>query len=136
MNNLPEKILSITEVNDLKEDTKSWSGMDGYKVVTDKQEIFVLISNDQSCCEDWGYFDTNNDTEDFVGSNLLDLKLVDDCLNVKKMEDLDMDAGDIIFVNFETDKGTFQLAVYNSHNGYYGHDIEIKSNQLNENFSI
>lgn len=31
----------------------------------------------------------------------------------------------IQFVDFVTSRGTFQLAVYNSHNGYYGHGIIV-----------
>jgi len=36
-----------------------------------------------------------------------------------------MDGGGICFVDFITTNGTFQLAVYNSHNGYYGHGIVV-----------
>ena len=36
--------------------------------------------------------------------------------------------GGIQFVDFVTDRGTFQLAVYNSHNGYYGHGILVLKN--------
>jgi hypothetical protein len=35
------------------------------------------------------------------------------------------DEGGIQFVDFVTDKGVFQLAVYNAHNGYYGHGILV-----------
>jgi hypothetical protein len=106
---------------------------DGYKVTTNKQEIFVLISNDQSCCEDWGYFATNDEIKDFIGATLLELKLVDESLDVKKLNEkleYGLDEGAVQFVNFETDRGTFQLAVYNAHNGYYSHVILIKSNQV------
>ena len=40
------------------------------------------------------------------------------------------DCLDTMFVNFETSSGTFQLTCYNSHNGYYGHDVTVVSNQL------
>lgn len=132
MNTLPEKILNIEEVFD-------HDGMDGYKVTTDKQEILVLISNSQNCCEQWGYFSSNDDIKDFVGSNLMELKLVDMALDEKKFKDkfeYGMDEGDIQFVNFETDKGTLQLAVYNAHNGYYGHSILIKSEQVTKESSL
>ena len=32
------------------------------------------------------------------------------------------------FVNFKTNRGTFQFTVYNCHNGYYGHDITVTYN--------
>ncbi len=134
MNNLPEKILNIEEVFNVE-----GGGMDGYKVTTDKQEILVLISNDQSCCENWGYFSSHDEEKDFVGAMLTGISLVDNALDVKKFNetlDYGLDEGDVQFVNFETDKGTLQLAVYNSHNGYYGHSILIKSNQVTKNGSL
>ena len=36
-----------------------------------------------------------------------------------------------MFVNFETSNGTFQLTMYNTHNGYYGHSAVLVSKQLN-----
>ena len=38
--------------------------------------------------------------------------------------------GGTIFVNFETDKGTFQLTAYNSHNGYYSHTAKFIVNEI------
>lgn len=37
---------------------------------------------------------------------------------------------DCIFVDIKTDCGTLQLAVYNSHNGYYGHEVLIRENNV------
>ena len=34
------------------------------------------------------------------------------------------------FINFETDKGIFQLTVYNCDNGYYGHDVVVKCDSV------
>jgi tRNA(Ile2) C34 agmatinyltransferase TiaS len=118
------KILSIKEVDDVKYNEDSWSGFDGYEVQTDKTNIKVLISNGQSCCENWGYLTTNDDLQEFIEANINKIDVVDTAL--KKMDALEyMDEGSIMFVNFETDKGTLQLAAYNSHNGYYGHTARL-----------
>ena len=70
---------------------------------------------------------------EFIGAELLDIKVVDTALNVesvKKELPYGHDGGDTMFVNLETDKGTLQLAVYNDHNGYYGHSAILKSKQV------
>ena len=37
--------------------------------------------------------------------------------------------GGIQFVTFKTNKSVFQLAVYNCHNGYYGHGIIVAKDE-------
>lgn len=102
---------------------------DGYAVKTNKQTFVLLINNSQNCCENWGCFSCNDDFEDFIGAELLDVNLVDTALNVEKVKQVSdyICDDEIQFVNFETSKGTLQLAVYNSHNGYYGHSILLRS---------
>lgn len=102
--------------------------MDGYRVKTDEHEILVLIDNGQSCCEDWGYFSSDDDVKTHIGAMLSDIELTDTALNVqgiKERFEYGLDEGSIQFVTFKTDRGDFQLAVYNSHNGYYGHGIIV-----------
>lgn len=109
---------------------------DGYEIKTNDQTIFVGVDNIQSCCENWGYISSLDDTKDFIGAELLNIVKVDTAL---KTYDIDKDTDlksiekeSIMFVNFETSKGTFQLVCYNDHNGYYGHDAVIISKQLND----
>jgi len=108
--------------------------MDGYKVETDKHIFYVLISNDQTCCETWGYMTSEDDLSYFVGAELLEVKVTDTALNQKiltKIDDEYIDTNQVQFVDFKTSKGTFQLAVYNSHNGFYGHKILVtKDNEV------
>lgn len=112
----------------------AWGSMDGYKVKTDLHEIYVLIDNASSCCESWGYFTSEDVFDGFIGAELREVNLTDVALNKQKVEEsgyYDGDGGGIQFVDFVTNKGTFQLAVYNAHNGYYGHGILIaKDNQI------
>lgn len=120
-----EKILSITESN--------FDGYEGYIVLTDKQTIKVGVSSGQECCEEFGYLQSEDDIEYFVGSNLISIGLTDKAYNniIFKVEEIGIYEGGAIFVNFSTDRGLFQLAVYNEHNGYYSHYIIIESQQLN-----
>lgn len=129
---MSEKILKIEERTFQGEE--KWDTMEGYVIKTDKQDILIGICNRQSCCENWGYFSTNDDIKEFVGADLLDIKLTDTSLNTKIIEEkfeYGFDDGGIQFVDLNTSKGTLQFVVYNAHNGYYGHSIEIKSKQLN-----
>jgi hypothetical protein len=126
-----ETILNIQEVSDRK--VGRWQTYDGYTVTTDRQVIALLISNRQSCCEHWGYFMSEDDTDEFVGAALLDLKISDTALNPQKMEANDVGDvydGDVMFVTLETDRGPLQFVAYNQHNGYYGHTALVSSQQL------
>lgn len=102
--------------------------MDGYEIKTDITEVYVLIENVQNCCEDWGYFASEDDLSYFIGAELKEVKLTDTALNKTRADPLveNLECGGIQFVDFVTSKGTFQLAVYNAHNGYYGHNILVK----------
>ena len=100
--------------------------MDGYEVTCANHRVLVLIDNGQSCCESWGYMSSEDNLSQFVGATLRDIKLTDTGCNTKMIEEeKSIYEGGIQFVDFITSKGDFQLAVYNAHNGYYGHGIII-----------
>lgn len=123
-------IKTIKEVVDV-ETSSSWLSMDGYKVETDEHSFYILISNGQSCCENWGYITSEDELDYFLGSELIEVNVTDTTLNKKiltKMDDDYINNSEIQFVDFKTNIGTFQLAVYNHHNGYYGHSILIRQN--------
>lgn len=131
-----EKILRIEEQTFSVKNSSGYTlSYDGYYVITDKQTIKFGIENMQNCCERWGYLTTNDDLSEFEGASLLGVKVVDTALNEKKISDLELyeEETDTMFVNFETDKGTLQFVAYNQHNGYYGHDVLLLSEQLTEN---
>lgn len=119
-----EKILKIEETN--------FDGKCGFVVTTDKQIVKLGISDYQSCCENYGYFMSEDNLEDFIGAELLDIKITDTLL--KPNNEIDVNniyEGDVMFVNIETNKGLLQFVAYNEHNGYYGHDACVISKQLN-----
>lgn len=116
-----------------------YKGMEGYKIVTDKQEILILINNSQQCCEEWGYeacsekgiLETQDDLDDYIGAEILDIEIVDTEKDIyKNLTDrvYRFYSSNAEFVNVKTSKGKLQFAVYNAHNGYYGHNIYIKFN--------
>lgn len=116
-----------------------YKGMEGYKIVTDKQEILILINNSQQCCEEWGYeacsekgiLETQDDLDDYIGAEILDIEIVDTEKDIyKSLTDrvYRFYSFNAEFVNIKTSKGKLQFAVYNAHNGYYGHKIYIKFN--------
>lgn len=116
----------IIEINEFEED-----GYSGYEVKTNKQKIKLMIQNHQDCCEDWGYFFSNDDFEDFIGANIINVTITDTALKTKRMDEIEyLEDGDVMFVNIETNKGVLQFTAYNSHNGYYGHEAKVICEQL------
>lgn len=109
------------------------SPMMGYKITTDKHTFELLINNDQQCCEHAGFCSCNEDLDYFIGSELIKVEQTDTALNKQLLldsEHIDLDVEycetNIQFVDFTTNLGVFQIAVYNTHNGYYGHEIMFK----------
>jgi hypothetical protein len=131
-----ETILDISEVHGFKMDEgKLWQcTYDGFTITTDKQQIKLGIDNGQSCCESWGYFMTNDNIQEFVGAGLISVDIVNECLEKDKAPDLY--EGGVMFVNIETTKGTLQFTAYNDHNGYYGHEAVVASDQLNHSETL
>lgn len=131
---------------------------DGFSIITNRQEIILAISNEQQCCEDAGYFMTNDNIEDFLNSELLSIDFVDGELkthtmkttetityqdghthsferdgyfvDIKKNHEIGASENYALFVNIHTSKGQLQFVAYNAGNGYYGHSFELKSQQL------
>jgi hypothetical protein len=130
-----ERIESIKEVFR----GEGWSTEAGFEVVTDAQKITLLMDDDQSCCERFGYFWCNDDPQEFVGAELLGISITDDALSEAHMKKNELDPscdyfeGGVMFVNLETDRGTLQFVAYNEHNGYYGHGARVESKQLTHN---
>lgn len=100
-------IISITE------EEWNFSRFEGFLIETTKGQIKVGI--DKKCgCGRAGYFITNNDINDFIGGKIVDIKVVDGCINVQKLEKIaPFINGDVLFVNIETDRGVLQFTVYN-----------------------
>jgi hypothetical protein len=75
----------------------------------------TLWDGGQSCCEN-RYMRTDDDLNEYCGSTLLDLELK----SGPDQEDEYGECHEIQFLDVKTDKGIFQMANHNEHNGYYG----------------
>jgi hypothetical protein len=134
---MSETIVKVCEVKDVEFGSREphLNGdkilFDGYDVVTTKQTIRLLICADQDCCESWGYFWCNDNPQEFVGAEVSGVTVTDTALNTTKLADVsDLDAGGVMFVNIDTDRGVLQFVAYNAQNGYYGHQAIVESVQL------
>ena len=126
-----EKITGIVEVS-FSKDGNGYSEYEGYQITTDKQTIKMGIDNGQCCCENWGYLMSEDDINEFIGSELIKVEITDTQLKpVEEYNDNDTYEGSAMFVNFTTTNGVLQFVAYNEHNGYYGHEAVLMSSQLN-----
>lgn len=128
---MSETIVKIEEYSGDCPDGRDYGYYEGYKIETTAQTIYFLINGMQNCCESWGYFISQDEEKDFINSELKSITITDTSFKQTEFNEESLDCGDCMFVNIETDKGTFQLTAYNMHNGYYGHDAHIISTQCN-----
>lgn len=104
----------------------------GVSVFTKERVISALISPDRRCCEQFGSILSEDDLSQFIGSRLKRVYLTNTSCRTEyidyilSLKSTSAEQYKIQFINFETDKGMFQLTVYNADNGYYGHDIIIQ----------
>jgi len=111
---------------------------EGYLITTNLHRYVFAIAGGQWCCEIVGKFSTEDNLEDFIGSELYSIEFIENgCFTEKKLEKIGAkileNLDDIAFVNVITSKGTFQLAVYNSNGEFYGHGVVfIKDNEKTE----
>ena len=125
-----EEIVSIKEdLFDIRN-----SEYEGFIIATNKQKIYIGVSAYRCCCESFGALISEDDIDKFIEAELLNIKITD--TELKSYDFLEnLFEGGTMFVDIETNKGVFQIAVYNIHNGYYGHAAIVKSEKLNyENF--
>lgn len=108
----------------------------GYVIITSQNIYELRIDNAEQCCENWGYMITEEDCmEKFIGSQLLLIKVTDNFYNTELLQDVNKltlcdGNGGIIFITFCTTVGDFQITLYNEHDGYYGHTVEILVNNI------
>lgn len=121
------KIVKIEEVNNVNFNDSRYPCYDGFRIETEDEEMYFLIDNLQSCCENWGtYLYTPEDLREYVGADYLgyDESSCSEIENGLKSEYVESD--EICFLNIHTSKGIIDFAVYNSHNGFYAHDVVLK----------
>lgn len=115
------KIPENAIIQSIKEDTivdnsRGWrESYEGLIIETDKGIIKLVISDSQSCCEQWGalFFETPDNVSLFVGAEILQIEDI----YIKREEFVDNETQ----LRITTDRGIIQYAIYNEHNGYYSH---------------
>lgn len=120
---MTQRIVSIEDVYD---DPK---GYDGYRVTLEGGNDFTIaVSNGTSCCENWGMITVPQaEINHFIGSQIRGIVPIR--LQYKEGDSQGYgDDGGTAFVDVLTDRGVLQLAVYNYHNGYYGHGVVLFHN--------
>lgn len=76
-----------------------------------------LYDAGQSCCES-RYLHTDDDLGTFIGSKLIDARILD-APDATDDDDLD-DVHEVEFLVVGTSKGVIVVETHNEHNGYYG----------------
>lgn len=130
MNNSIFSGLSIVDINPFYEE------LDGVKIDFDNDKSLVFgISHDQDCCEEWVYISQadNEDVSNYIGAKIRSIEIVDYSV-LTQLEEIGACETDCYFLNVMTTKGELNFAVYNIHNGYYGHRVTMKYDN-NEMFS-
>ena len=113
----------IQQINDVERDSE-----EGFEIVCDDQMIEVKIDAVSDCCEVWGHVASENDFSKFIGAGVVGVRVVDTAL--RTYDGIPEYETEIMFVNVDTTAGMLQFAVYNSHNGYYGHTARVSSRDL------
>lgn len=123
MNNSIFSGLSIVDINPFHEEYE----LDGVKIDFDNDKSLVFgISNDQDCCEEWVYSQVDNeDVTNYIGAKIRSIEIVDHYVSTQ-LEEIGVCETDCYFLNVMTTKGELNFAVYNIHNGYYGHRVTMK----------
>jgi hypothetical protein len=96
----------IIETVELKDDDLKFLFTDGTGM--------ILRDDGQSCCEH-RYMVCDDDLTSFWGDTLVNIELKD----APEVED-EYGTHEVQFLQITTNKGTFQCANHNEHNGYYG----------------
>jgi hypothetical protein len=135
MNLVGAIITGIDGITGYKPDpAKRYDSYEGYHLRTSKGDVWLLIDDEQNCCERFGFFSTPDDPQSFVGARITGIAVVTEGDSGYDYADHVSDVCDYnraVFVNVDTDIGQLQLAVYNAHNGYYGHDVKVVGGGVN-----
>jgi hypothetical protein len=96
----------------------------GIQIVTNLRTMSMTIEQGQSCCEQWGFIESPEDLDNYIGAFLLEASVTDTQLDTTELPD-GVYVGSCVFVTFETSLGSLQFTIYNEQSGYYGHEVRI-----------
>lgn len=125
-------ILDIKEVDNVILKNNKYKTFCGYKITTTQDNYYLLIEDGQQCCECWGYISSDEDLTKYIGKKLVSIDVIDDGYNkvMDILKEVYAEECLCVFINLRfEDMSELQFAVYNSHNGYYGHDVCFAKNK-------
>ena len=111
--------MKITEIIQTTQDQ-----YEGYLIYAGGKEHFVGINGQQCCCEAWDIW-AEGDIQSLVGKNLVGFK--------QSYPDLDGESRrtreeyQSLAIEVLTDQGSIKICMSNEHNGYYSHEVVVKS---------
>lgn len=107
----------------------------GYKIKTNLRTLYLIVNSYKQCCESFGYscvsegvIITEDDIETFLQADLIDLDVSTENNQIKSLLKERFGLYETIyavFIDVKTSKGVLQFTLYNSHNGWYGHEAYI-----------
>ncbi len=102
-------------------------GFEGWCVNTNKGVIYLTIDATKQCCESFGYAIGCEESENldyYKGASIV--RIEQDVSEYADFQGDEYSRGGYSNLNIVTNKGVFDLWVYNIHTGYCGHDVKIK----------
>lgn len=148
---IKQKVSRINFVNNYEIDGVSYMG---YIIkLEDGKNIKILLEDTQNCCEFFGtdifspiynvnkkiykdkykdYFDLKNC---LIHSIKWGTKITNDMFNQaleKEKYYVQNEYNNYCVVNIYTDKGMFQIVLYNNHDGYYSHNVYVEWNDYKD----
>lgn len=103
------------KIVDLKLDDSANDGDGALLITFEDNTRLSLYDCARSCCEH-RYMSTDDDLSYYIGSTFTEVKM----LYADDDEGKYGDVTETMFLHIVTNKGTFVINTYNSHNGYYG----------------
>lgn len=124
-----DTILDIERVFSIKQTEDAIEYYDGYIIKTSENIYQLLISNYTHYIEDWGCCTTAPDIKQFINKKISKVIIPDTIISQQSKISIQF----IIFEfvkdkNSQIDEKELQIAVYNTHNDYYGHHIIFQKN--------
>jgi hypothetical protein len=119
---IPENATILSIDSDYVVKLSKYNTLEGLKIVTDKEDIILVMDQYSQCCENFGadFLETSDDITKYIGAKLVSVEDTNDyVLN-------DSAYSNETQLKVVTTKGVLQYAVYNEHNGWYSHSTFLQ----------
>jgi hypothetical protein len=129
---IPENATIISIDSEYVFKLSKYTTLEGLKIITDKGDIILVMDQYSKCCENCGadFLETPDDIIKYIGATLI---LVGDTNDCELNDSVDNNETQLKIV---TTVGVLQYAVYNAHNGNYGHSTFLQVFDYEEKGSL